>query len=75
MGRAEVNGVQSRRLTGRPARDGLLRVGGATGVEVTLTPAEVPAGYRREYERRLHLRDGRTVAVRPVIAADAPLLA
>jgi GNAT superfamily N-acetyltransferase len=35
----------------------------------------VPPGYPREYERRLRLRDGRTVAIRPLIPADAPLLA
>jgi RimJ/RimL family protein N-acetyltransferase len=44
-------------------------------VELELSPAEVPPGYPREYERRLRLRDGRTVAIRPLIPADAPLLA
>jgi RimJ/RimL family protein N-acetyltransferase len=41
----------------------------------TPSPAEVPAAYPREYERRLLLRDGRAVAIRPVIPDDAPLLA
>jgi RimJ/RimL family protein N-acetyltransferase len=44
-------------------------------VELTLSPAHVPPGYAREYERRLRLRDGRTVAIRPLIPADALLLA
>jgi RimJ/RimL family protein N-acetyltransferase len=44
-------------------------------VAFTPNPAEVPPGYPREYERRLQLRDGRIVAVRPVIPADAPQLA
>jgi RimJ/RimL family protein N-acetyltransferase len=38
-------------------------------------PAEVPPGYPREYERRLRLRGGRTVYVRPVVPTDAPQLA
>lgn len=38
-------------------------------------PTEVPPGYPRNYERRLRLRDGRIVAVRPVIPDDAPRLA
>jgi RimJ/RimL family protein N-acetyltransferase len=42
---------------------------------VTPEPADLPAGYPREYERRVRLRDGRVVAVRPVIPADAPQLA
>jgi RimJ/RimL family protein N-acetyltransferase len=42
---------------------------------VSLTPADLPPDYPREYERRLRLRDGRTVAVRPVVPADAPQLA
>jgi RimJ/RimL family protein N-acetyltransferase len=41
----------------------------------TPSPAQAPPGYPREYQRRLRLRDGRTVAIRPVIPADAPLLA
>lgn len=45
--------------------------------EVDFMPAEAdrPPGYPREYERRLRLRDGRSVAIRPVIPADAPRLA
>lgn len=38
-------------------------------------PAQVPPGYPREYERRLRLRDGRVVAIRPVVPQDAPELA
>lgn len=38
-------------------------------------PASVPPGYPREYERRLTLRDGRTVFVRPVVPEDAGELA
>jgi RimJ/RimL family protein N-acetyltransferase len=41
----------------------------------TPSPAQAPPGYPPEYQRRLRLRDGRTVAIRPVIPADAPLLA
>ncbi|MGE5827145.1 MAG: N-acetyltransferase family protein [Micromonosporaceae bacterium] len=44
-------------------------------MELTLSPASVPPGYPREYERRLRLRDGRAVAIRPLIPADAPRLA
>jgi RimJ/RimL family protein N-acetyltransferase len=44
-------------------------------VALTLDPAQVPPGYPREYERRLRLRDGRAVAIRPVIPADADELA
>jgi len=35
----------------------------------------IPAGYPRDYERRLVLPDGRTVFVRPVVPGDAALLA
>jgi GNAT superfamily N-acetyltransferase len=38
-------------------------------------PREVPPGYPREYERRLRLADGRHVWIRPVVPADAPVLA
>jgi RimJ/RimL family protein N-acetyltransferase len=38
-------------------------------------PRDVPAGYPREFERRLRLRDGREVLVRPILPADAPQLA
>jgi RimJ/RimL family protein N-acetyltransferase len=38
-------------------------------------PTVVPPGYPREYERRLMLRDGRSVWVRPIIPADASQLA
>jgi uncharacterized membrane protein YeaQ/YmgE (transglycosylase-associated protein family) len=34
-------------------------------------PCVVPAGYPPDLERRLRLRDGREVLVRPVVAADA----
>jgi RimJ/RimL family protein N-acetyltransferase len=44
-------------------------------VTLLLRPTDVPPGYPREYERRLRLRDGRTVAIRPVVPADAPVLA
>jgi GNAT superfamily N-acetyltransferase len=44
-------------------------------VDFIPSPTHVPPGYPREYERRLQLRDGRTVAIRPVIPADAPQLA
>jgi GNAT superfamily N-acetyltransferase len=44
-------------------------------VSLTLSPIEVPPGYPRGYERRIRLRDGRTVGIRPLIPADAPLLA
>jgi RimJ/RimL family protein N-acetyltransferase len=44
-------------------------------VEFTPSPVQVPPGYPREYERRLPLRDGRTVLIRPVIPADGPQLA
>lgn len=41
-----------------------------------LLPDEnLPAGYPRDYERRLVLPDGRTVFVRPVVPGDAALLA
>jgi RimJ/RimL family protein N-acetyltransferase len=36
---------------------------------------QTPPGYPREYERRLRLRDGRSVAIRPVIPADSAELA
>jgi GNAT superfamily N-acetyltransferase len=51
--------------------------GGVDHARVTFTPcpAEVPPGYPREYERRLRLKDGRTVVVRPVVPDDGPLLA
>jgi GNAT superfamily N-acetyltransferase len=38
-------------------------------------PADLPPGYPREYERRLRLRDGRTVFVRPLVPGDADQLA
>jgi GNAT superfamily N-acetyltransferase len=38
-------------------------------------PDEVPAGYPRDYERDVRLRDGRTATIRPIIPADAPALA
>jgi RimJ/RimL family protein N-acetyltransferase len=44
-------------------------------VRLTVTPVQVPSGYPRDYECRLRLRDGRRVAIRPLIPADAPLLA
>jgi RimJ/RimL family protein N-acetyltransferase len=44
-------------------------------VELTLSPAEVPPSYPRDYERRLRLRDGRIVAIRPLLPCDAPALA
>jgi GNAT superfamily N-acetyltransferase len=44
-------------------------------VNFELSPTEVPPGYPRDYERRLRLRDGRTVCIRPLTPADAPLLA
>jgi RimJ/RimL family protein N-acetyltransferase len=34
----------------------------------------VPAGYPRDFERRLHLRDGRLVVIRPILPVDAPML-
>ena len=37
-------------------------------------PRDVPTGYPRDYERRLHLRDGRLVVIRPMLPVDAPLL-
>jgi GNAT superfamily N-acetyltransferase len=37
-------------------------------------PKAVPPGYPREYERRLHLADGRAVLVRPIVPADAAAL-
>jgi GNAT superfamily N-acetyltransferase len=43
--------------------------------QLTFSPATVPPGYPRDYERRLRLRDGRTVAVRPVVPDDAAALA
>jgi GNAT superfamily N-acetyltransferase len=45
------------------------------GVNFALSPTEVPPGYPCEFERRLRLRDGRTVFIRPLTPADAPLLA
>ena len=50
----------------------------STGENIDLEPLHptvVPPGYPREYERRLMLRDGRSVWVRPIIPADAPHLA
>jgi hypothetical protein len=44
-------------------------------VSLTLSPIDVPQGYPHECERRIRLRDGRTVGIRPLIPADAPLLA
>jgi GNAT superfamily N-acetyltransferase len=44
-------------------------------VDFTPSPVHVPPDYPREYERRLHLGDGRTVLIRPVIPADGPELA
>lgn len=41
----------------------------------TPSQAHVPPGYPHEYERRLRLRDLRTVAIRPVIPADSAELA
>jgi GNAT superfamily N-acetyltransferase len=38
-------------------------------------PVDVPAGYPRDYERRLRLADGRHVQIRPIVPADAPALA
>lgn len=44
-------------------------------MSLEIHPAEVPPGYPRDYERRVRLRDGRIVWVRPIIPADAPELA
>ena len=38
-------------------------------------PVDVPPGYPRAYERELRLGDGRRVAIRPIVPADAPDLA
>jgi GNAT superfamily N-acetyltransferase len=46
-----------------------------SGVAVIAAPAQLPPGYPREYERRLRLRDGRIVWVRPLLPQDAPELA
>ena len=43
-------------------------------VELTLSPTEVPPSYPRDYERLLRLRDGRIVAIRPLLPCDAPAL-
>lgn len=59
---------------GRPETARLIRPHPAC-VELMPSPNRVPPGYPREYERRIRLRDGRTVAIRPLIPADAPLLA
>jgi RimJ/RimL family protein N-acetyltransferase len=40
-----------------------------------LHPHDVPAGYPRQFEREVRLRDGRAALVRPIIPADAPALA
>jgi GNAT superfamily N-acetyltransferase len=50
-------------------------VSGEAGLTVSPEPASAPPGYPREYERRLTLRDGRTVFVRPVVPQDAAQLA
>jgi GNAT superfamily N-acetyltransferase len=47
----------------------------AARVSFALSPTEIPPGYPSEYEHRLRLRDGRTVFIRPLTPADAPLLA
>jgi RimJ/RimL family protein N-acetyltransferase len=44
-------------------------------MRLTLAPTDVPPGYPSEYERRLRLLDGRMVAIRPVVPADADDLA
>jgi RimJ/RimL family protein N-acetyltransferase len=42
----------------------------------SMPPAAVlPSGYPHELERRLRLRDGRAVLVRPILPSDAPELA
>jgi RimJ/RimL family protein N-acetyltransferase len=46
--------------------------------DMTLEPsssAQLPPGYPREFERRVRLRDGRVVWIRPVLPTDAPQLA
>lgn len=40
-----------------------------------LAPSDVPAGYPRSCEEYLDLADGRQVFLRPLVPADAPLLA
>ena len=40
-----------------------------------IPPAEAPAGYPFEYERRIKLRDGSTARVRPIVPDDAEQLA
>jgi RimJ/RimL family protein N-acetyltransferase len=45
------------------------------GVAFMPDPAQLPPGYPREYERRLRLRDGRTVVIRPLVPSDASQLA
>jgi RimJ/RimL family protein N-acetyltransferase len=47
---------------------------GAVPIE-PLGPADAPPGYPARYERRLWLRDGREVFVRPIVPSDAPALA
>ena len=38
------------------------------------SPPEPPPGYPREFERRLNLRDGRTVLARPIVPSDQDAL-
>jgi GNAT superfamily N-acetyltransferase len=58
-----------------PAVDAAAPVADDACVDFEWSPAQVPPDYPREYERRLPLRDGRAVLIRPVIPADGPRLA
>ncbi|RZU53234.1 L-amino acid N-acyltransferase YncA [Krasilnikovia cinnamomea] len=40
-----------------------------------LAPADAPPGYPAQYERLVHLHDGRTVFIRPIVPGDAAALA
>jgi GNAT superfamily N-acetyltransferase len=52
--------------------EGAVPAGPAPAVEAS--PHEPPPGYPRDFERRLTLRDGRTVLVRPIVPADQEAL-
>jgi GNAT superfamily N-acetyltransferase len=56
-----------------PAGEGAVRADLPAPV-VEASPREPPPGYPREFERRLTLRDGRTVVVRPIVPADQDAL-
>jgi len=65
----DLGGRGGHRQAGQPARQT------AQAGQPARQTADLPPGYPREYVRRVTLRDGRSVLIRPIHPGDAPELA